>query len=138
MIRHMRQTRPSNCGQTCIAMLTGTPVSMIEQAMHTRGCTSTKQIRATLARMGYRVGPTTRVRGTPRYWPWLMELRGPALLFVRVGCPKGLANHWAIWDTNTGGGVLDPALEDAFTWPMYSDAIGEGDITSYADIRRMR
>lgn len=52
-VRHLMQTRPHNCGQTCLAMLAGLPVSEVERDLGKTGKTRTKDLVGWLRRRGW-------------------------------------------------------------------------------------
>jgi hypothetical protein len=52
MYQFLHQTRKRNCGQTCLAMLTGKPIQEVEAGLGTTG-TKTKELAAWLRQNGF-------------------------------------------------------------------------------------
>jgi len=136
-VRHLKQTRYTNCGQTVVAMITGRPIAEVEELMGTQGCTSTWQLRCILIECGFATGPTERIPRS-RPWEWFSDRRS-LLLFVRHG-PKEVAresNHWSLWD-GAKQRVLDPALPKSVSSRTFRAAVERlgGQVTSVVAVRR--
>ena len=107
-MKHIMQTRRTNCGQACGAMLLGVDIGAAEDQIGTRGMTSTVHRRDTLKSAGRVIGGTRRVC----VHPWedaVGNSRVDLLLFVKIPDKAGPANHWALWDSKKRG-VLDTAF----------------------------
>jgi hypothetical protein len=132
-LRHLKQTRKNNCGQTCVAMVTGLRVESAERWCGTTGLTSSEDLRAALFRAGWHLGRAQRV---PKYreWEWTRE-SGKLLLYVKI-CPEPVgSHHWAVWDGKTEL-VYDPGYKlpkDVYAYKKVLDYYG-GRVTSFAPI----
>jgi len=117
-MRHVRQTRVSNCGQACAAMIAGRVVEEVERKMRTRGCTSKRQLNEVLEHYGFCLGATVVAR-RQRWW-----LRSETLLlFVKRTPEQHESDHWAVWDGEYSL-VLDPSCSDAMRPAAYHDVYG--------------
>lgn len=95
---HLSQTRRTNCGQTCVAMLVGHPLYRIEAMSMMRligmGKTTATELRDLLEIFGKK---TTRSFVTRTRKSLESQLdRGPFILKVRERGGKG--THWVVWD----------------------------------------
>lgn len=123
---HLRQTRGSNCGQTCVAMLTGNKIARVE-VMIGRGGTWFSDLRDAMHRLGWDLGSFQRSRGEVP--------RRKSLVLVRIG--KGSKRgHWVA--VAHGGIVHDPSERrpmEPEAWLKKAERRGWR-VTSFAQARR--
>lgn len=114
--RHVRQPEESNlCGQACLAMILGTPLSVAIELVGKSGCTRASDLRAPMARHGWTLGPNKR---------WSRGLRLEMKLLVIAFPIPVRSKHWIVVDGLT---VHDPAIEggksfEGFYLPCFSAA----------------
>lgn len=103
VIHPRRQPTRTTCGQTCVAILTGAPVDEVCRLMGARGATSTHQLQAALAQLGWRCAqklvPLRRVEGLV-----------PVGIVSLRDAEHGRA-HWVVW---YDGYYVDPV--DGLCW----------------------
>lgn len=114
-IVHRIQPTPRSCGQTCLAMLLGVPVSdVFVRLVRTRGTTG-RQLRRVLAAYNVRTSDELRYTG------WL-----PPVALVRIEWPVvPRRGHWIV---RANGRFYDPLTRD----PHF--AVNAGRIASYITI----
>lgn len=130
MIVHQRQPSKNSCGQTCVAMLVGSPAQSVIDLMHDRTGTTWERLRSNLALRGYDVPQRlTPYRGSVVDFPTYHEA-DVALCRVRWGSdPKDRRAHWVLW---AEGRFWDPLSEQKALF-LRSPF---GRILSYAIVKR--
>ncbi len=129
-MKHLKQTRPSNCGQAVIAMATGNTIEHVEKVMGKRGSTTRKDMRETLEKLGYRLGPTQRGGANKEF--------DSTKMYLLAMSTKAGHRHWVLSD-RPNEVVHDPSLEYPMTPKHYVREVldaCEGRITSWASIEK--
>lgn len=114
-LRHIKQDKDSNCGQTCVAMLTGKSIKKVEEWMNRYGRTKTHDIVFALREHGYDVPfmQLTRCIGD-----WASGF--PYMCIIKMtwkDLTKGSNDsHWIV---KRGNEVYDPAQDDVMSWMTY-------------------
>lgn len=93
-MKHFPQTRETNCGQTCIAIIEQRPIEEIERLMGKRGSTRPADLRRVLTRLGWGV---TRPR-RDKLWPLIQH----GVLMIRGDHRMG---HFVV---KKGNWIYDP------------------------------
>lgn len=95
----MRQPPGSNvCGQTCLAMLSGLPVSQLQRLIRKKGCTRPQDLMHGLELLGKRNVEKRQLPPTA-----IANLPAPSIL--RMQWEGG--SHWVIWN---GEHIFDPVI----------------------------
>lgn len=93
-MKHFAQTRETNCGQTCVAIIEQRPIDEIEKLMGKRGMTNPIDLRRTLTKLGWGVTPPRR----NKLWPLLKH----GVLMIRGDHRNG---HFVV---KKGNWIYDP------------------------------
>lgn len=102
-MNHVVQDKPSNCGQSCVAMLAGITIELAEKIIGHGHETRTRELVAALRSLGIQCGDRLR-RMTP-----YTELPATAIVKVvryRHGRPCVHDAHWVV---RHDGDIYDPA-----------------------------
>lgn len=120
-----KQTRDTNCGQTCMAMLMQWSVDLVEITMHCKGKTSYAKLRKFLKdHSRFTLGPTTKI--------WTDDFRDIDTALLRLTfSPK--ESHWVITQTPF---VYDPAAPTFLLLEDWLKRLPFGArVTSFAKVR---
>ena len=101
-MNHQLQNKSTNCGQTCVAMITGKSIDEIEFVLGHPGGTRTADLKKLLATYGFKTGARREL------WKWGERLPDLCILNMQI---IGIKNctHWAVYHD---GYVYDPAHKD--------------------------
>jgi len=133
IVRHLRQTRRHNCGQTVVAMATGASIEEIEALMgghgHTKmGTTRPIDLKRALDHFRLELGKRNRCKGAISV--------DTALLTIRLRPFPGRF-HWALWHD---GKYYDSCAQRALTPPEFGVLLAaeKARVTSWMEIRSHR
>jgi hypothetical protein len=122
-MKRLQQLSANTCGQTCLAMLTGDPVSeILKEIPDSPVGTDSSQLRQFLKRRGYRVSELESLRPLPK----LYDVPSTGLIRVRWGEPSDRRAHWVLLHECQ---ILDPLAET----PLFLSKAG-GRILSYFEV----
>ena len=135
-IAHLKQDKENNCGQTCIAIITGMRVREVEKKMNRFSRTKTHDLVYALQGYGFTVPKHQLTRCDSKY-PW--ETNFPELCIVKITYEDSETgksdSHWIV---KHGIYIYDPALNEVITITGFQREIAElsGNIrpTSYLEI----
>lgn len=114
-MKHLQQPKNTNqCGQTCVAMLTGRNLDTVCQILK-YGKTSTKQLRTALDTLGYTLHDLIRAKPTANFGIEFEYTTRPILARVRWDGFRNKA-HWIVID---GKIVHDPECGFAMDHETY-------------------
>lgn len=98
--------RSLQCGQTCLAILSGKPLAEICKLVGKNGRTSYKDLTPVLKHLGFHVGPKNLFNKVPIQKPYaLIRVVGP----LKPGTKYHRFSHWVLYWQGT---VFDPATEN--------------------------
>ncbi len=120
---HQQQERAGNCGQACVAMITGQAQAAVEKQLRMRGGTHYCDLRRVLKHYGVALGGAVRTRAE---FPKL-----PARAICMTRDRKTKRGHWIVHDD---GMIYDPAAMGPVTLRTYIYFTGtRWRITSFAE-----
>ena len=127
-MRHLRQTRKNNCGQTCVAVITRRKIDEIHEIVGKNGRTSGVDLRRALQKCG-RICSVKSVRMTKPFIDYLESecIYNQTLLCMVTGSKM---KHWIVV---RGRHAYDPALDCRMHLSLYFPFLKRegGRITSY-------
>ncbi len=98
-IKHQRQTRGKNCGQTCVAMLTGKPIKEVEKLYGHKTLTFLPEHVKVLSSLGFAVGEFVEIK--PNVIPLL-----PTVAMIRISNLKRSGGHLSTHKTKRTGHLI--------------------------------
>ena len=105
---HIKQDKPTNCGQTCVAMLLGLTIQQSERLFGKKGCTTTKEVKKALEIFGCKVADKLK-----RCNNWTAKF--PPLCIIKMSFLDSGRSHWVVFSETC---IYDPAMDHLVS---YSD-----------------
>jgi len=112
-MNHLRQDRPLNCGQTCVAILLNRTIKSVEKKIGKKGKTTTRDLKSALE--------------SKYTFPKRMILfksmdteTFPKIALVGSRHPVS-GKHWIVMECEKDITICDPSHEFSFTWEEYKE-----------------
>jgi len=132
-MKHLKQTKRSNCGQTCMAMLADKTIEEVETALGKRGCTSGTDFRKLLPKLRPSICLQERmILMSKELLDKIIEGGGYSIALILMIRPKEKSKkgHWVVL---SGKHVYDPAFDNKVSARWYLKRLSKQNrrVTSY-------
>lgn len=124
-MKHLKQDKPKNCGQTCVAIIAGIDIEKSEKIFGHSTSTRTSMVKKALYKLGFKSDKRMK------RCDWDSKL--PPQCIIRVHfIPKETYTHFIVYDL---GWIYDPAQNESFPLHHYKKYMESRlKLTSYLEI----